>query len=61
MPMFSLFLRDMFLDPGALPPGARGPRDFLALRDRVRRSASENLHSLFVLVCFVHDLVNRNR
>ena len=39
---------------------ARGPRDFLALRDRARRSASKNLHSLFDLVCFVHDLVNRN-
>ena len=24
------------------------------------RTASENLHSLFDLVCFVHDLVNRD-
>ena len=40
--------------------GARGPRDFLALCDRARRSAAEVLQGLLNLSCFVHDLVNRN-
>ena len=49
MPMFSHFLRNMFLDPGALPPGARGPRDFLALRDRARRSAQDLLNQMVLV------------
>ena len=50
-------LTNTHYDSSDSPPSCR---DFLALCDRARRSASEVLQGLLNLSCFVHDLVNRN-